>query len=112
MASEPYYCESANAGCIQTVLTNGPVETSMVVYGDIWSYKSGIYSCQGKPGGGSGHSVVIIGWGVSNGTAYWTVKNSWGPTWGEGGFFKVTRGINDCGIEGGVWTAMPKPKVH
>lgn len=57
----------------------GPVETSMVVFGDIWSYKSGVYTC-GTKKGGSGHSVVIIGWGKENGTVpYWLVKNSWGP---------------------------------
>ena len=38
----------------------GPVETSMVVFGDIWSYKSGVYKCGNKKGG-SGHSIVLIG---------------------------------------------------
>ena len=38
--------------------------------------------------GGSGHSIVIIGWGVENGTIpYWLGKNSWGPAWGMGGAF-------------------------
>ena len=33
---------------------------------------------------------------------YWWVKNSWGPAWGMDGFFKVTRGIDDCSIEASV----------
>ena len=27
------------------------------------------------------------------------LRNSWGPSWGEAGLFKIKRGINDCGIE-------------
>jgi hypothetical protein len=40
--------------------------------------KSGVYTCGAKKGG-SGHSVVIIGWGVENNTIpYWLVKNRCG----------------------------------
>ncbi|VDO19293.1 unnamed protein product [Heligmosomoides polygyrus] len=52
----------------------------------------------GKPQGG--HAVKIIGWGVQNGTKYWTVANSWNTDWGEdGGYFRILRGNNQCGIE-------------
>ena len=27
------------------------------------------------------------------------IKNSWNPTWGDKGFFKILRGSNECGIE-------------
>ena len=66
-----YHCNTPSAACFQSCLMGGPVETSMVVFGDIWSYKSGVYTCGAKKGG-SGHSVVIIGWGKENGTVpYW-----------------------------------------
>jgi len=44
------------------------------------------------------HGVVIIGYGAAAGKNYWTVRNSWGPTWGESGYIRIVRGKNMCGI--------------
>ena len=55
------------------------------------------------------HAVKIIGWGTENGNPYWLVANSWGKNWGGlGGFFKIYRGNNQCGIEGGILVADSK----
>ena len=46
------------------------------------------------------HAVKIIGWGTEDRLPYWLVANSWGKSWGGlGGFFKILRGVNECGIE-------------
>lgn len=85
------------------ILANGPVVTSFWVFPDFmdssptpWSSTNNIYihgaygDIQGYAGG---HAVEIVGWG--KGTAgkygelsYWIVKNSWGPEWNNGGYFK------------------------
>jgi len=36
------------------------------------------------------------------------VANSWNESWGEKGFFRILRGVNECGIEDNVYAAMPK----
>jgi len=89
------------------IMTNGPVEAAFTVYADFPSYKSGVY--QHVTGGQlGGHAIKILGWGVENNTKYWLVANSWNEDWGDKGFFKILRGKNECGIEGGVCGGVPR----
>jgi hypothetical protein len=49
------------------------------------------------------HGVLAVGYGIDdNKKPYWLVKNSWGPAWGEKGYFRLHRDIPDpdgtCGI--------------
>jgi len=71
------------------IMANGPVETGFTVYSDFMNYKSGIYTKGWFVYPVGGHAVKIVGWGVENGVHYWSVANSWGPSWGEKGFFRI-----------------------
>lgn len=45
------------------------------------------------------HGVAMVGYGVDrDNTYYWKVRNSWGKSWGEEGYFRISRGDNTCGI--------------
>jgi cathepsin B len=75
----------------QELIKNGPVQTGFMVYEDFMHYKSGIYEfTHGQRLGG--HAVKIIGWGNENGKEFWIAQNSWGPQWGENGFFRIKFG--------------------
>lgn len=102
------YNVAANVAAIQTeIMTNGPVEAAFTVYEDFMSYTSGVYvHTTGQALGG--HAIKILGWGVSNGQAYWLCANSWSASWGMNGFFEILRGVNECGIESGVVAGLPK----
>jgi cathepsin B len=73
------------------IQANGPVETYMAAYQDLYYYKSGIYAPTTNQKVGY-HAVKVIGFGVENGVNYWLVQNSWGTSWGMSGFFKIKAG--------------------
>lgn len=69
-------------------------------------YKEGIYSkatC-GSRNNQLDHAVGLTGYGVypfgsNNPTAYWEVKNSWGPDWGMDGYILFQKDDkNACGV--------------
>lgn len=51
------------------------------------------------------HGVAIVGYG-STPKAYWTIRNSWGASWGEKGYYRIVRGVNKCGL-----TTMPTTAI-
>jgi len=95
------YSISGETNIMKEVSTSGPVTAAFTVYEDFLSYKSGVYQYTTGSFLG-GHAVEILGYGVENGVKYWIVKNSWNPSWGDKGYFKMIRGTNDCGIEGQI----------
>jgi C1A family cysteine protease len=74
-------------------------------------YKKGVLtsSCgAGITGLDLDHAVLAVGYGTdaSTGVDYYNVKNSWGTSWGEGGYIRLVRGgstqaTGQCGILAG-----------
>ena len=64
----------------------GPVVTTMYVYNDFYSYRSGVYSYTSGSYVGA-HAVLAIGYDDT--LQAFIVKNSWGSGWGEAGYFMI-----------------------
>jgi len=79
-----------------------PVSVAFEVVDDFGGYTSGVYSSTecGNTAADVNHAVLAVGYGTDtdSGMDYWIVKNSWGTSWGDEGFFKIQRGVNMCGI--------------
>jgi len=84
------------------VATKGPVVVS-VDGGNWFSYGGGVFSgCQKDTV--VNHAVLAVGYGhePSSGKDYWLVRNSWGAGWGENGFLRIERHMEDrsyCGMD-------------
>eukprot|EP01069_Polyplicarium_translucidae_P003183 Polyplicarium_translucidae@DN2238_c0_g1_i1.p6 len=52
-------------------------------------YHRGIFDAQ--CGTNLDHAVLVVGYGTENGRDYWLVKNSWGASWGDRGYFRMAR---------------------
>lgn len=88
---------SDETSLLEAVATEGPVAVAIDAT-SLALYSSGIYSDENCDPSGLNHGVLIVGYGTENGQDYWIVKNSWGPSWGDQGYFKLLRGTNECGV--------------
>jgi putative hemolysin len=81
----------------------GPLSVAMdVAEGDNY-WDESVLMCSNPPD--VDHAVVIVGYNDAGG--YWIVKNSWGSSYGEAGYFKV--GYGQCLIEKYVYYAFALP---
>lgn len=75
------------------IASTGPLMGGLAVYEDFFDYDGGIYS-QDYGAFVGNHAVLLVGY--DEGEDCWIGKNSWGPTWGVEGWFKIKLG--ECGM--------------
>jgi cathepsin C len=91
---------------MEELVHNGPLAVGIEPDEDFMYYADGIYRSS-KPQNHSGsmeweqvdHGVLLVGYGEEDGQKYWKIQNSWGPDWGEDGFFRILRGTDESAIE-------------
>jgi C1A family cysteine protease len=97
---------NGNEASLQVQVTNfGPTVVAMYATNNLAAYKSGVFVDSACPTGPTAcsvvnHAVVVVGFGTDPVDGdYWKVKNSWGTTWGEDGYFRIARNKgNTCNI--------------
>ena len=71
-----------------------PLTTSFYVVDSFFDYKSGVYDaakeCTNMGAKGTNHAVLAVGYNLSASKPHIKLKNSWGPAWGESGFFRIS----------------------
>lgn len=84
---------SKTANALKSAIVRQPV--SVGIQADqraFQSYSSGILT--GSCGTNLDHSVLAVGYA----SGYWKIKNSWGKSWGENGFIRITSTGDECGV--------------
>jgi hypothetical protein len=72
----------------------GPMVAGMAVFNDFFSYRTGVY--RHTTGALAGyHAVSVVGYDDTQ--QCWICKNSWGPGWGDSGWFRI--GYGECGMD-------------
>jgi len=78
--------------------------------GQIQFYTGGVMD--GRCGTQLDHGVLAVGYGVQGRKKFWLVRNSWGPSWGEGGYIKLARGVKSKHGQCGIQMMASYPVVH
>ncbi|XP_063687732.1 uncharacterized protein LOC134820997 [Bolinopsis microptera] len=99
-----YYTIPPGEDNMISFLAKGAVGTAFEVTDDFFNYQKGIIkdtTCDDMGDTTANHAVTAVGYTPNS----MIVKNSWGTSWGMGGYFETARGTDLC--EHFSWGAVP-----
>ena len=83
------------------IYNRGPISCGVSVTDDLVAYTGGIFTDLTNASQVN-HDISVVGYGEEAGQKFWVVRNSWGAYWGENGYFRLARGVNNIQIESGL----------
>lgn len=97
-----------SVGGLVNALAVQPVSVAFYVSTPFMFYRGGVYnpkSCNGEPN----HGVLAVGYNLKEKVPFYKVKNSWGASWGEKGYFRIAQGKEKgtCTIAGNGFNFYP-----
>jgi len=89
------------------LVSQGPLSITLNA-GLLMSYTSGIItgSPSSCPVSEMDHAVLLVGFDTTASTPNWIVKNSWGTSWGNEGYFQIAYAQGLCGINACVTSSL------
>jgi len=98
------YCTEETDACDEDAMATllyatGPLSACLDAT-PMQSYSGGIDNPTDCDPNAIDHCITIVGYGTdsASGLKYWKIKNSWGTSWGESGYYFLIRGTGACGI--------------
>jgi C1A family cysteine protease len=89
-----------NVNGLMSALEHTVVSVAIEVQDDFMFYNGGVYHSDYGCGQQLNHGVAAVGYNSQGSDPYFIVRNSWGPTWGLGGYVRMAigSGSGTCGI--------------
>ncbi|OCT89487.1 hypothetical protein XELAEV_18018108mg [Xenopus laevis] len=98
-----FYSLPGEQNMAMSVALEGPITVAIGVSEELGKYEKGIFD--GECAEEVNHAVTIVGYGTEaaknegeEDEDYWIIKNSWGKDWGENGYIRMKRNVNQCDI--------------
>jgi len=105
------YTDVPKNNCKVLLTTAAAQPTSVAIDAEkIQSYKGGVFA-DANCGTKLDHGVAIVGYGTAGSQNFWIVRNSWGATWGENGYIRMSRDVMTSTGICGICMASSVPKA-
>merc|ERR1739845_126901 len=88
-----YQSVGKNNAALQSAITSGPVSVTVDADNSWQSYRSGVLSKSCGIFGQIDHAVIAVGYDTSADT--FKIRNSWGASWGEAGYVRVSNSVSN-----------------
>ena len=88
---------------MQAAVDMGPITVAVDAESAAFKfYKSGIFYRTDKCGTDLNHAITLVGYNSTGTRPYWIVRNSWGESWGEKGYIRVSREKSSADVKCGI----------